>query len=68
MQTAHDDMESYDQQHKMFLMAAGGIWAWNMIDALIWGGGKAETFSHNPNGSRIKLTAAPDRIGLAIEF
>jgi len=68
MQSAHDDMESFDQQHKMFLMAAGGIWAWNMIDAFIWGGGKAETFSYNSSDSKINLTAAPSRIGVSINF
>ena len=68
MQTACDDMETYDQQHKMFLMAAGGIWAWNMMDALIWGGGKAETLSYNQTDSKINLTAAPDRIGFTINF
>jgi hypothetical protein len=68
MNSAYSDMESYDQSHKMFLAAAGGIWAWNMIDAFIWGGGKAETFSQNLNGSRINLTAGVDRVGLTINF
>lgn len=68
MQSAYDDMESFDSQHKMFLMATGGIWAWNMIDALIWGGGKAETFSHNLGDSEIQFTALYNRIGLTVKF
>ena len=69
MQAAYDKMESYEQQHKMFLMAAGGIWAWNMIDALIWGGGKVETYADSQNaGRKIELVCFPIKLGITVKF
>ena len=66
MQTAQTDMSDFDQQHKLFLYAAGGIWAWNVVDAMIWGGGKAETVACKD--SPIKLVASPNSVGIAIQF
>ena len=68
MQSAYDDMEKYNLQHKIFIVAAGGIWAWNMIDAFIWGGGKAEDYSSIPGFRDINLTANPQGIGISINF
>ncbi len=66
MRTSQSDMTDFDQQHKLFFFAAGGIWAWNVIDALIWGGGKAETFASKD--SPIKLVVTPNRVGVTINF
>ncbi len=66
MQTAQWDMTDYDIAHQQFLLTSGLIWAWNVIDAMIWGGGKAET--HAFNDSPIQIVALPNRVTVAIQF
>ena len=66
MQNAQSDLTDFDQQHNSLLFLAGGIWALNIVDVMIWGGGKAETFA--AGDSPIKLVATPNRVSVAIKF
>ena len=62
-------MQDYDEKHRMYAMITGGIWAWNLIDVLIWGGGKAETFAETGDENpQLAVLTLPDRVGISISF
>ncbi|NQU05594.1 MAG: PEGA domain-containing protein [Calditrichaeota bacterium] len=40
VESSFDEMQSASDKAKMFTIVAGGVYAWQFIDAWIWGGGK----------------------------
>lgn len=63
-------MDDFDFKHKVFLAAAGGIWAWNIIDALIWGGGKKPVVYTDlqKKGGKIEFVFFPNKLGIVVNF
>ncbi len=65
MVVTRDDMTKWKDQTEIMWMAAGGIWAWNVIDAMIWGGNKDIALY---GGSQIQFASSSSRVGIRIKF
>ncbi|MDP8239072.1 MAG: DUF5683 domain-containing protein [Candidatus Hatepunaea meridiana] len=67
---ALDDMDSWRDIPMIMFSAAGGIWAWSVIDAVLWGGSKKKKeFTHSgTNNPQFSLVARPRQVGIAVRF
>jgi TM2 domain-containing membrane protein YozV len=67
MQSAYDDMKNYHNLNKTFLFTVGAVWAWNIVDCLIWGGGNPAKFTQLES-STVEFFADNSQIGLKINL
>jgi flagellar motor switch protein FliM len=60
-------MKNYHNLNKTFLFTVGAVWAWNIVDCLIWGGGNPAKFTQLES-STVEFFADNSQIGLKINL
>lgn len=72
VQASFDDMRAASDRAMMFTLIAGGVYAWQLIDAWIWGGGKRPVSGRYSYQDKIQPFADVDldcaKVGISFRF
>jgi len=69
LKDAHDDKSKWRDRIIMSAIVAGGVWAWSVVDAWLWGGGETADFANDgANEPKLALIVCPRQVGISLRF